>query len=86
MGHENAGGVNVAFIVASTSQYVRYYRQLLGHMIKGKDTKNVMPCALESLSKFGEHPEILHHFTALNLYTRGSQDLRSAQPCCSKFP
>ena len=37
-------------------------------MIEGKDAVNVMPCALEALSKFGEHPEILYHFTALNLY------------------
>ena len=35
-----------------------------------KDAKNVMPCAREALSRFGEHPEILYHFTTLNLYKR----------------
>ena len=43
-------------------KHIRYYRQLLNHMIEGKDSKNVMPCALEALSKFGENPEILLHF------------------------
>ena len=51
-------------------RHIGYYRQLLNHMIEGKDAVNVMPCALEALSKFGEHPEILYHFTALNLYKR----------------
>ena len=49
------------------SQHVRYYRQLLNHMIDGKDAINTLPCAKEALAKFGEHPEILYHFTALNL-------------------
>ena len=51
-------------------RHIRYYRQLLNHMIDGKDAKNVMSCAHEALSKFGEHPQILHHFTTLNLYKR----------------
>ena len=50
--------------------HIRYYRQLLCHMIDGKDGLNVMACAHEALSKFGEHPEILYHFTTLNLYKR----------------
>ena len=49
---------------------IRYYRQLLNHIIEGKDAKNVMPCAHEALSKFGENPEILYHFTTINLYKR----------------
>ena len=52
------------------SVYIPYYRQLLNHMIEGKDAKNVMPCARRALSEFGEHPAILYHFTTLNLYKR----------------
>ena len=70
MGHEDAAVELLLSQLHRCPRHVRYYGQLLGHMIKGKDAKNVMPCALESLSKFGEHPEILHHFTALNLYKR----------------
>lgn len=51
-------------------RHVGYYRQLLNHMIEGKDAVNIMPCAHEALSKFGEHPEILYHFTTLNLFKR----------------
>ena len=51
-------------------RHLRYYRQLLSHMIDGKDGKNVMACAHEALSRFGEHPQILHQFTTLNLYKR----------------
>ena len=39
-------------------------------MIEGKDAKNVMPCAHQALSAFGEHAEILYHCTTLNLYKR----------------
>ena len=39
-------------------------------MIDRERCKNVMNCAHEALSKFGENPEILHHFTTLNLYKR----------------
>ena len=53
-------------------------------MIDGKDAKNVMPCALEALSKFGEHPQILHHFTTLNLYKR-QPGLGVVLLYCSKF-
>ena len=49
---------------------IRYYRQLLDHMIEGKDAKNVMPCARDALAKFGEHSTILYHLTTLNLYKR----------------
>ena len=49
-------------------RHIRYYCQLIGHMIDGKDSKNVMACAHQALSEFGEHPQILHHFTTLNLY------------------
>ena len=50
--------------------HIRYYRQILNHMIEGKDAKNVMPCAHQALSAFGEHAEILYHCTTLNLYKR----------------
>ena len=50
--------------------HVRYYKQLLLHMIEGKDSNNVMPCARKALATFGEHSEILYHLTALNLYKR----------------
>ena len=51
-------------------RHIRYYRQLLDHLIEGKDAQNVMPCARDALSKFGEHPQLLYHLTTLNLYKR----------------
>ena len=39
-------------------------------MIDGKDSQNILACANQALSIFGEHPHILHHFTTLNLYKR----------------
>ena len=63
---------------------IRYYRQLLNHMIDGKDEKNVLDCANDAISRFGRHPELLYHFTALNLYKR-QPGLRSVQLCFSKF-
>ena len=32
--------------------HVRYYKQLLLHMIEGKDSNNVMPCARKSIGYF----------------------------------
>ena len=57
-------------------RHVGYYRQLLNHMIEGKDAVNIMPCAHEALSKFGN---ILKFsiITTLNLYNR--------QPGLAKF-
>ena len=52
------------------SDHIRYHRQLLNHMIEGKDAINIMPCAHKTLSRFGEHPDILYLFTTLNLYKR----------------
>lgn len=49
---------------------IRFYRELLNHMIEGKDAVNVMSCARDALSKFGEHPSILYHCTTLNLFKR----------------
>ena len=51
-------------------RHIRYYRQLLAHMIDGKDSQNILACANQALSIFGEDPEILFHFTTLNLYKR----------------
>ena len=35
--------------LASMSDHIRYYRQILNHMIEGKDAKNVMPCAHQAV-------------------------------------
>ena len=69
-GHEQAAIELLLSHLHRCSWNIRYYRQLIRHMIDGKDAKNVMACAHEALSKFGENPEILHHFTTLNLYKR----------------
>ena len=49
---------------------LRLYRQLLSHMIDGKDATNILKCAKSVLFEFGEHHEILYHITTINLYQR----------------
>jgi protein O-GlcNAc transferase len=57
-------------LVVRAPLHLRLVRQLLNHMIDGKDSVHVIPCARGALARFGEHPELLYHITTLNLYSR----------------
>ncbi len=57
-------------LVLRAPKHLRFARQLLNHMIDGKDSDHILPYAREALSRFGEHPELLYHVTTLNLYQR----------------
>jgi len=57
-------------LVSRAPRHLRLVRQLLNHMIDGKDSAHVMPSARHALGHFGEHPELLYHITTLNLYRR----------------
>ena len=50
--------------------HIKYHAHLLDYLFDGKDSVNVMPVTIKSLSRFGENSEILYHFTALNLLKR----------------
>jgi len=57
-------------LTARAPHHLRLFRQLLNHMIDGKDSDHVLSCAREALNRFGENPELLYHVTTLNLYQR----------------
>lgn len=57
-------------LTARAPHHLRLFRQLLNHMIDGKDSDHVLACAREALNRFGENPELLYHVTTLNLYQR----------------
>jgi protein O-GlcNAc transferase len=69
-GNEQAALDLLRPLTVRAPRHLRLFRQLLNHMIDGKDSAHVLPCAKEALNRFGEHPELLYHVTTLNLYQR----------------
>ena len=57
-------------LIKRAINYLRLYRQGIMHMIDGRDGENIMPTINSAIALFGEHPELLHHITTINLYRR----------------
>jgi predicted O-linked N-acetylglucosamine transferase (SPINDLY family) len=70
LGNEQAAISLLLPLIDKAPNCLRLYRQLLNHLIDGRDGINVMPIARAAIERFGEHPELLYHVTTLNLYQR----------------
>ena len=57
-------------LVVRAPNCLRLYRQAIMHLIDGRDGENIMKIINSALDAFGEHPELLHHVTTVNLYRR----------------
>ena len=57
-------------IVPRVNNHLRFYKQLLQHMLDGLDSEHVLEMLREILRRFGEHHEILFHVTTVNLCRR----------------
>ena len=57
-------------VIPRVGNHLRFYKQLLQHMLDGLDSENVLGMLREILRRFGEHPEILFHITTVNLLRR----------------
>jgi len=70
LGDEQAAIALLLPLIDKAPKNLRLYRQLLNHLIDGRDGVNVLNVARAALENFGEHPELLYHVTTLNLYQR----------------
>ena len=70
LGDEQAAIALLLPLIDKAPKNLRLYRQLLNHLIDGRDGINVLNVARAALENFGEHPELLYHVTTLNLYQR----------------
>ena len=56
--------------ISRAPKNLRLFKQILQHQFDAKDGRDIKNIALCALQEFGEHPQILHHCTALNLFQR----------------
>ena len=54
----------------ASKRNLRFCTQLIQHQFEAKDGSDLKQNLTEALSLFGEHPQLLHHCTSLNLFQR----------------